>query len=174
MRAAWGLAAALLMAAVGWAGDVIAPDDLAAWHDDFSIPEAWQAKPDWLSNPDQAATVARDGDAACFRVEQPGQGMKWRRFIPPVPLAEAPYLFLRYRAVNLNTGGEDYLVFADDHVADNQCRPVRLCDAIADGQWRTVAVDIRRVTSGQTVRHPEDPAGSEDTRVERAVPTPGG
>jgi len=77
--------------------------------------------------------------------------MKWSRSIPAVALEEAPYLCLRYRAEGLRTDSDDYLVYVDDGVAEAECRPVRLRDAVADGQWRSVVVDLRDVARGPSV-----------------------
>ena len=93
----WGVAGA----------DVITAGDASAWQDDFMDVRGWQARGDWLSNPAAAAAVSSDGRVAFFRVPAAGRGMKWSRSIRRVRLDEAPYLFLRYRAANLRTDGED-------------------------------------------------------------------
>ena len=133
------------------AADVIGIEDAPGWQDDFADVKAWQVRLDWLPNAGPAAAVTSDGRAACFRVDAPGKGMKWLRSIRPVSLSDAPFLVVRYRATNLRTEGDDYLVYADDGVPATECRPIRLRDAAADGKWRTVAVDMADVSRGQTV-----------------------
>lgn len=118
--------------------DVITAEDSSAWHDDFAAIDAWQARQDWLSNADTSASVSSVGGVACFQVDAPGKGMKWSRSTRPVSLDEAPYLFLRYRAVNLKTDGEDYLVYLDDGVPSKECRPIRLSDVVAEDRKSVV------------------------------------
>jgi len=146
---AGGLMMVALLCAAAHA-DVITTADLSAWSDDFADVSAWQARRDWLGNLGPGATVTGDGKVACFRVDGPGLGMKWSRSIRSVALSDAPYLFLRYRAERLKTEGDDYLIYVDDGVPTPECRPIRLRDAVADGRWRTVAVDMQRITRGQT------------------------
>ncbi|HOZ45386.1 MAG TPA: DUF6259 domain-containing protein [Candidatus Hydrogenedentes bacterium] len=131
--------------------DVITRADLSYWMDDFAEVGDWDARADWLADADPSAGVTSDGTVACFVVATPGRGMKWLRTIVPVALAEAPYLIFRYRAEGLRTDSADYLVYLDTNEAGKECHAIRLCDAVADGQWRTVAVDVRGVTAGDFV-----------------------
>ncbi|MBN1342259.1 MAG: hypothetical protein JXQ73_06245 [Phycisphaerae bacterium] len=131
--------------------NVIYLTELVAWHDSFNDVTQWQVRPDWLPHPDASANVTTDGKAARFAVKTPDKGMKWSRDIPSTPIAQAPFLYLRYCATDLKTEGEDYLVYVNDGVDGTQCSPVRLCDAIADGQWRIVAVDLRGISRGKAV-----------------------
>ena len=145
-----GLALAVLLWGAAGA-DVITAGDAAAWRDDFSAVRAWQARPDWQPNPDATAAVSSDGQSACFRVTGPDKGMKWSRSFAPVSIADAPYLYLRYRAVNVRTGTDDYLVYVDDHAPSRECRPIRLQAMVSDGQWHAVAVDLRPIAQGPDV-----------------------
>jgi len=136
---------------VGAVGDVITSGDLPGWRDDGSDAAAWQPRPDWLSNADAEAVVTSDGREVCFDVPAAGKGMKWSRPIRAVTLDDAPYLVLRYRAQGLRSDGDDYLVYIDDDVPEEECRPIRLCDAVADGQWHNVVVDARAAARGDAV-----------------------
>jgi hypothetical protein len=122
------------------------------WRDEFADADRFTAQRTWLSNPSDTASVATDGEAACFRVDEAQKGMKWSAPMPAVSLAETPWLALRYRAENLNTGSTDYLVYLDDGVAGTQLNAVRLADVVADGKWHAAAVDVSALTSAEAVR----------------------
>ncbi|MBM4034442.1 MAG: hypothetical protein FJ291_22075 [Planctomycetes bacterium] len=95
--------------------------------------------------------MTSDGQAACFRADEPRKGMKWSAPMPLVSLDETPWLALRYRAESLDTQSEDYLVYLDDAVQGRQLHALRLCDTIADGQWHTVAVEVSTLTEADGV-----------------------
>ena len=121
------------------------------WREDFATVERWAAQPTWLASPSPTASVASDGQAACFRVDEPGKGMKWSLSIPMVSLAETPWLVVRYRAENLLTRSDDYLLYLDDHVEGRQLHALRLSEAVADGQWHVAAVDVSALTSAEAI-----------------------
>ena len=98
------------------------------WVDDFGQVQQWIAQPSWLTRPSATASVTTDGQTACFGVDEPGTGMKWSVSMPSVRLEELPYLIVRYKAENLDTESTDYLVYADDDVAERQLNAIRLCD----------------------------------------------
>ncbi len=125
--------------------------DGAGWANDSIQAGTWQPRPDWLPNPDPTARVGVEGQFTCFEVSSPGKGMKWVRSIPPIDVGQNPYLFLRYRAENVLNRGDDYLVFADDGIAARQCSPVRFQDVASDGQWHSISVDMRVLTSAPTI-----------------------
>ena len=133
-----------LAACVATAGDL---DDLH-WREEFTDTARWTLQPSWLTVASTTASVASDGQVACFRVDEPRQGMKWSATMPIVGFADAPWLVVRYRAENLDTGPDDYLVYLDDRVRGKQLNAIRLRDAKSDGQWHTAAVDVTTLTEG--------------------------
>ncbi|MCP4643671.1 MAG: hypothetical protein GY851_24710 [bacterium] len=146
-----GLCALVGLATLAAPTDAISRGDFAAWHDDFATTTVWTAQPGWLTNADPEARVSRDAQGACFEVVAPNRGMKWTRDIPPVAVADAPYLYVRYQAHNVDTGRDDYVVYLDDGVSAKECRPIRFSDAVADGEWQHVAVDVRAISTGSTI-----------------------
>ena len=125
-------------------------DDLC-WTQQFTQTDPWTPQPKWLSHPSPTASVTSDGTATCFAVDEPGLAMKWSAPLSAVSLAEQPYLVLRYRSENLNTAGADYLLHLDDQDHRHQLYALRLCDAQADGQWHTAAVDISTLTNADAI-----------------------
>ena len=125
--------------------------DEYAWRDDFGITTAWQTRPDWVSNPSPAPSATSSDGVACFRVDEPGRGMKWSRSLPRVSLAESPWLVMRYRAQNLERAREDYLVYLQDGHAGRELAPVKARDLIADGQWHMLGVDVSALTDRPSV-----------------------
>ncbi len=146
-----GRSATILLLSGVALGDVIHLRDSCGWHWSGASVSGWRLRRDWLTNPDARAAVTTDGKTACFRVDAANRGMKWSRSIAPVRIDDAPYLFVRYRAEDVRAEGDDYLIYVDDGVSGTECRPIRLRDAVADGTWRTVAVDLQAITSGTTV-----------------------
>ena len=118
----------LLAAPADWTPET----DEFLWIERFHTVDEWRPRPEWLSNSAARAVAVRDGQAACFRVDEPGRGMKWWRPIAGVSLAERSYLLIRYRAENLYTARTDYLLFADDRAAGRELYAVRLNEAKAD------------------------------------------
>ena len=136
-----------LLASCGAAGGL---DDFH-WREEFTDAGRFTAQVSWLSNPSKTASVAIDGEAAVFRVDEPRRGMKWSAPTPLISLADTPWLVLRYRAEKLNTQSTDYLVYLDDRVKGKQLNALRLCDAEPDGPWHTVAVDVSTLTNAAGV-----------------------
>ncbi len=137
----------LVLISAALAGDL---DDFQ-WREEFEKADRWAPQVAWLGNPSPTASVTTDGQAACFRVDEPGRGMKWSAPTDMVSLADTPWLALRYRAENLNTQGDDYLIYLDDRVEGKQLRALRLCNAVADGQWHVVAVDVSMLTPAEAI-----------------------
>ncbi len=133
---------ALVLVACAVAGDL---DDFQ-WREEFADAGRWEPRPTWLSAVSRTASATSDGQAACFRVDEPGLGMKWSATMPTAGLADTPWLAVRYRAENLRTQGDDYLVYLDDRVPGKQLNAIRLCDARADGKWHVAAVDVSTLT----------------------------
>ncbi len=121
------------------------------WVDHFGQVQQWIAQPGWLTRPSATASVTTDGQTACFSVDEPGTGMKWSVSMPSVWLEELPCLIVRYKAENLDTESTDYLLYADDDVAERQLSAIRLCDVKADGQWHVAAVDLTSLTSAESI-----------------------
>ena len=141
------LGLACMTSSVALCGDL---DDFQ-WREEFSKVDQWTPQVTWLGNPSPTASVTTDGQAACFRVDEPRQGMKWSAPLDMVPLAHTPWLVARYRAEGLNTQSDDYLIHLDDRVEGKQLRAIRLCDTVADGQWHVVAVDVSTLTSAEAI-----------------------
>ena len=116
------------------------------WREEFADAGRWAPQPTWLSAASKTASVTSDGQAACFRVDEPRLGMKWSASMPMVGFAYTPWLVIRYRAENLNAQGEDYLVYLDDRVPGKQLNAIRLCDVKSDGKWHVAAVEVSRLT----------------------------
>ena len=118
------------------------------WREEFADAKRYAPRPTWLSAASATSSVASDGHVACFRVDEPKLGMKWSAPMPAIALADTPWLVLRYRAENLHTASDDYLIYLDDRIAHKQLHAVRLRDVVADGQWHTAAVDVTTLTKG--------------------------
>jgi hypothetical protein len=114
------------------------------WEAELGRVEAWQAQPSWQSNPAPGAACRRDGEALEFSVPDSGCGMKWSHSFQPATFDSSPYLVLRYRAEGLLTASDNYLVFINDG-SNRETAPFKLSDAVADGQWHLLAVDLRGV-----------------------------
>jgi len=147
MRSAGWCVLGILICCAGQAG---AQDDFY-WQETFDDVERWERQPDWLGNPSSTASVTGDGQQACFRVDEPGRGMKWSGPMLPIALDDTPYLIVRYRAENLNTSSTDYLVYLNDGLQDKQLHAIRLCDVMPDGKWHTLAVDVAALTPSESV-----------------------
>jgi hypothetical protein len=130
------------------AGELL--DDFA-WSDRFAGVSQWAQRPEWLPGASPTASVTSDRQVACFRVDEPGQGMKWSRSVPASPLAEQPYLVLRYRAENLDRAEGDYLVYVDDRIRGRDLYAIRLNEVKSDGRWHLVAVDLSAMTGAPEV-----------------------
>lgn len=114
------------------------------WQAPLANPAVWHAQPGWLSNVDATATVTVDGEALRFAVPTPGRGMKWSLAGVNAAIADAPYLVLEYRATGLNTASTDYFVYLDDK-GKRETRAIQLDALVADGEWHTLARDLREV-----------------------------
>lgn len=125
-------------------------DDLG-WREDCADAGRWTAQPGWLANPSAAASARNDGGAVCFRVDEPGRGMKWSLDMPETPLDRTPWLVIRYRAENLSAKGADYFIYLNDRAPGRQLSPLRLHDARSDGQWHVAAVDLGLLTDADSV-----------------------
>ncbi len=77
--------------------------------------------------------------------------MKWSASVPLISLADTPWLVARYRAENLSTKSDDYLIYLDDRVQGKQLNAIRLKDAVADGKWHVAAVDVTTLTNADGV-----------------------
>lgn len=127
------------------------PAEELVWYDDFCDVWPWKQQPGWLANPSATASLANDAGVAAFRVEQPNQGLKWSRDLPPISLAETPWLVIRYRAENLNRQHSDYVIYLRDGDAQRQLSPWTPQDLVADGAWHVAAVDVSALTSRPVV-----------------------
>ena len=126
------------------------PDEFA-WLDEFTGTTPWQTRPDWVSNPSPAPSATANDGVVCFRVDEPGRGMKWSRSLPRVSLAEAPWLVMRYRAQNLAQQREDYLIYLQDGNPRRELGPVKGRDLSTDGQWHVLAVEVSALTDRPSV-----------------------
>lgn len=138
----------LCVAAVALAGLAARGQGLLdwGWEADLERADVWQAQPGWQSDPAPGAECRRDGDALLFSVPDAGRGMKWSQSFSAAGFEGIPFLVLRYRAEGLATGSDNYLVYIEDRVP-GETRPLRLSDAVADGQWHTLVRDLREVTT---------------------------
>ncbi len=145
--------AAVLISSIGGsaAADVITLRDVE-WRDDVASTKAWQARPGWLTNPDLQASVHAQDGIGRFAVDAPGKGMKWSRSVRPLAVADAPYLVIRYKAESLRAEGDDYVVYVDDGASEHPCSPLRLRDAVTDGSWQHVAIDLRPIVRGRSIK----------------------
>lgn len=107
---------------------------------------AWEARPTWLANPAETATVRTREEGLEFFVAEPNRGMKWRRDLPVIFAEEARYLVLRYRAVNYHPSAGDYVIWLHDENPDGQ-RIIKGRDLTLDGQWHTYVFDLRTLPS---------------------------
>ncbi len=139
------------LAANSLASESACPADELVWYDDFAGVSLWKPQPTWLANPSETAAVASDAGVAAFRVDRPHQGMKWSRDLPPISLAETPWLAIRYRAENLNQQHGDYLIYLRDGNAKRQLSPWTPKDLVVDGVWHVAAVNVSALTDRSAV-----------------------
>ena len=149
-----------LQAGVAWqvaAADSQSPPQLTSdpdawvWQDECAATNDWRPQPSWLGNPSSAASLLAEDGTVCFQVSEPGRGMKWSRNLPPIELAEAPWLMMRYRVQNLTRESQDYLIYLRDGQGGRELAPVKPPDLIADGQWHLLAVDVSTLTDQPAV-----------------------
>ncbi len=114
-------------------------------------PSDWQAEPSWQPDPAARARCVQSGDSLLFEVPEAGRGMKWSQSLRPVLFADMPYLVFTYRAENAVTDSDNYLLYVDDQ-KPGETRALLLRHLRADGDWHTLAVDLRKVSSGERVR----------------------
>jgi hypothetical protein len=139
------------LAATANASDAFRPADELVWYDDLDDVSLWKAQPAWVGNPAPTATLASENGVARLRVDQPTQGMKWSRDLPPISLAETPWLVVRYRAEGLNRQHGDYVIYLRDGNAKEQLSPLTFSDVAADGAWHIAAVDVSTLTDRTSV-----------------------
>jgi len=139
VRAAFG---AVILAASGAVGQSLLE---WGWQADLSRAEAWHAEVTWQSDPAPGAACRQEGEALVFEVPEGGRGMKWSQRFPAVTFESCPYLVFRYRAEGLATALDNYLVYLEDR-GSREAWPFRLRDTVVDGQWHTLAVDLRGVS----------------------------
>lgn len=102
---------------------------------------AWQARPDWLGNASDHASVSFEDGCVRFSVPEAHRGLKWSLALSSAVWVDThPYLTVRYRAQGLQASG-DYFVYLEDG-GPRQLNAVRLDQAVADGEWHTVCVDV--------------------------------
>lgn len=111
----------------------------------------WSPRPTWLPNPADQFTLQTVDEGMVFGVANPLKGMKWLLDTELIELRETPWLVVRYRAENMPTTGEDYVLSADDGVPGRSVSPVRFSDIKADGKWRLLAVDVGELTDAMVV-----------------------
>ena len=98
-----------------WATSAAAQElDEIAWREPFDDPKPWTPRPSWVANASTTASVRAEDGTICFRVDEPRRGMKWSAPSLVIPIDEFPYLSIRYRAENIETGRTDYLVYLND------------------------------------------------------------
>lgn len=131
--------------------DAACPAEELVWYDDFADASPWKTQPGWLANPSATASISSDAGVAAFRVDEPHQGMKWSRDLPPIALAETPWLVIRYRTENLNQQHSDYSIYLRDGNAKRQLSPWTPNDLIGDGAWHVAAVDVSTLTDRSAV-----------------------
>lgn len=121
-----------------------------AWRADAGSAASWALQPGWQANPSPAAAVRAQQGALLFSVPEANKAMKFSRSVRPFPLSYYRYLVVRYRAENLQTNSDNYLVYVNDGTPDG-CYAIRLQDAKSDGAWRTAAVDLSRLAKGSAI-----------------------
>ena len=129
------LAAALLCRV----SDAVAEDALRL---DFNDVNGWEPQAGWQSAPSAEAKITVTDGIAEFRVPEPSRGLKWLLTLEdPVELEFAPWLVVRYRAVNYRPTVDYLLWLRDGTHADGV--PLIVGDRVkADGQWHTQAVQL--------------------------------
>jgi len=133
------------------ASELPRPAEELVWYDDFADVSLWKPQPAWLANPSATATLTSDAGVAAFRVDQSHHGMKWSRDLPPIALAETPWLVIRYRAENLNQQHSDYVIYLRDGNAERQLSPWTPKGLIVDGAWHVAAVDVSTLADRSAV-----------------------
>lgn len=124
--------------------------DYLGWSEDFACIARWREEPSWLSNDSDSPSASTDGQVAEFRVPEPNRGMKWSTSLGPLLIADTPFLLVRYRAKNLKTRSDDYLVHLDDG-EPGQLNALRLRDVKDDGRWHVAAVDLPELTDAEQI-----------------------
>jgi len=104
----------------------------------------WQARPDWLGNESDQASVSFEDGCVRFSVPEANKGLKWSLAFPAAVWIDAhPYLTVRYRAQGLQASG-DYFIYLEDG-GPKQLSAVRLDQVVPDGEWHAVCVDVTEV-----------------------------
>ena len=114
-----------------------------AYRNDFNDVTGWAPQPSWLSNASAQAKVVANAGIAEFSVPEPNRGMKWLLTLSePVELDLAPWLVIRYRAVNCRPDA-DYLLWVKDGGKGDGVKLLAGSGQVkADGQWHTQAVSL--------------------------------
>ena len=121
------------------------------WREECRDAAVWTRQPGWLGNASPTAAAKNEAESICFRVDEPGRGMKWSLATPAIMLDETPWLVVRYRAENMDTHGTDYFLYVNDHLPGRQLSPLRLRNVASDGHWHLVAVDLSTLTEAESV-----------------------
>ena len=142
--------AALGASATG--SDAFQPADELVWYDDSGRRVVVESSTRLAGQPGGNRDAGeRERVSPAFRVDQPRQGMKWSRDLPPISLAETPWLVIRYRAESVNRQHSDYLIYLRDGNAKEQLSPLTFTDVTADGAWHIAAVDVSVLTDRTSV-----------------------
>jgi len=122
--------------------------------------------PGWTTNPATDFGAVSEGTAVTFTVRGPGKQMRWPLTLPePVDLARLPYFSLRYRASG-QLAATTYAVWLGDDASGatgHSSHPLLAGDVRADGQWHTMAVQIKDRFTATQLAVGLDCAGDEAT-----------
>ncbi|HJN17384.1 MAG TPA: hypothetical protein QGH10_17900, partial [Armatimonadota bacterium] len=111
----------------------------ATWPIECDTSEGWEAKPDWVPNPSESATVRASNGVITFAVSEPGRGMKWTLPVRRLSAELPGYLLVRARSSGIVASGGYVLHTFDDDEGGAVIRPG---DFPSDGQWHDIAVDL--------------------------------
>jgi hypothetical protein len=108
----------------------------------------WQARPTWLSNPDDSPASAVDDGTVRLAVAHIGKGMKWAWYLPQeADLKRHTYLSFRYRATGVSRGGDYTLALLGSAETNGRdyARALLPADLQLDGLWHVAYLDLASI-----------------------------
>jgi len=139
---------------------------------DWADHGAPQPAPGWTTSAATDFGATPEGDAMVFTVRGSGRQMRWPLTLPePVDLAAHPYFSLRYRTSG-ELGRSTYAVWLGDDATgagQHSSHPLLARDLTVDGEWHTLAVQLKDAFTATELAVGLDCAGDEATMTLGAI-----